>query len=469
EVHALMGENGAGTSTLIKAMTGVYPVDEGKVLVEGKEIAPRSPDDAVRYGISTVYQEVNLVPNLSVAENVCLGREPRGPLGIRWKALKERAEAAVARLGLDLDVRRPLGSCSIAIQQMVAIARALDVSAKVLVLDEPTSSLDAGEADQLFAAVRRLRDEGMGIVFVTHFLDQVYEISDRITILRNGQKVGTWRAEDLPRLDLVTQMIGRDAASLERVPETRRATAQGEPFLKARDLGRRGSVSNVSFELAQGEVLGLAGLLGSGRTEAVRLIFGLDSIDQGEMRLDGSTIHRFSPSRAIGGGIGMLPEDRKAEGIFPELTIRENMMIVLQARRGWLRRLPSRKQRELSTDLAKQLRVQPPDIERPIQFLSGGNQQKALIGRWLAVQPRLLLLDEPTRGIDVGAKFEIMSLVERLRSEGSSFVFVSSELAEVVRTATKVLVMRDRKAVRSLSADEITEDRIVETIAEGGS
>lgn len=468
EIQALMGENGAGKSTLIKVMTGVYPFDEGTITVDGNPIVPRSPDDAVRHGISTVYQEVNLVPNLSVAENVCLGREPRGPLGIRWGALRQRAEKAIARLGLDLDVQRPLGTCSIAIQQMVAIARALDVSAKVLVLDEPTSSLDAGEVDQLFAAVRTLRDEGMGIVFVTHFIDQVYELTDRIAILRNGKNVGSWDTAALPKLALVSNMIGRDASALERTVKPAVTTvSEGAPIVSAMDLGRRGAVSGVNFQLREGEVLGFAGLLGSGRTETVRLLFGLDTPDQGRLEADGRSIRRSNPREAIRRGFGLLAEDRKLEGIFPELSVRENMLIVLQARRGWLRKIPARQQRELATQLAKDLRVEPPDIDRPIQYLSGGNQQKALLARWIAVQPRLLLLDEPTRGIDVGAKFEIMGLVEKLRSEGKSFVFVSSELSEVVRASTSVIVMRDRKVVESLGAGEITEERIVNAIAGG--
>jgi simple sugar transport system ATP-binding protein len=465
EVHALMGENGAGKSTLIKTLTGVHPLDEGSMLLQGAAILPRTPDEAVRQGISTVYQEVNLVPNLSVAENVCLGREPRGPFGIRWREMNARAESAVNRLGLNLDVRRPLGSCSIAVQQMVAIARALDVSAKVLVLDEPTSSLDSDEVGQLFDAVRRLKADGLGIVFVTHFLDQVYEICDRVTILRNGSNVGTWPIGQLSRLELVSQMIGRDASALERAQEVRQAKPQGEPFFTADSLGRRGAVSNVSFDLGPGEVLGFAGLLGSGRTEAIRLAFGLDSPDQGTLHLDGKTVHRLTPRAAIRKGIGLLPEDRKVEGLFPELTIRENILIVLQARQGWLRKIPLRTQKALASELATRLQVQPPDIERPIQNLSGGNQQKALIARWLAVQPRLLLLDEPTRGIDVGAKFEIMSLVESLRSQGTSFAFVSSELSEVVRASTKVVVMRDRKAVETLDAARISEEGIIHEIA----
>jgi galactofuranose transport system ATP-binding protein len=465
EVHALMGENGAGKSTLIKTLTGVHIPDAGKILMLGQEVRPGSPDEAVRLGISTVYQEVNLVPNLTVMENLLLGREPKGPLGIRWREMRRRAEAAIERLGLTIDVGMPLGALSIALQQMVAIARALDVSAKVLVLDEPTSSLDAGEVEALFATMRRLREEGLGIVFVTHFLDQVYAVSDRITVLRNGRKVGTWNAAELSRLDLVSQMIGRDASALERSETIDADEAQGDPVLSAHDLGRKGSVSGVSLDLRKGETLGMAGLLGSGRTETVRLLFGIDAPDTGDLAIDGKKLPRLKPRAAIRRGIGYLSEDRKREGIFPELSVRENIVILQQATRGWHRRIPMAKQRATANELAERLKVQPPDVERPIQFLSGGNQQKALLARWLAIEPRVLLLDEPTRGIDVGAKFEIMSLVENLRKAGRSFVFVSSELPELVRSCTKVLVMRDRRAVRTLQGDEISEAAIVREIA----
>ncbi len=465
EVHALMGENGAGKSTLIKTMTGVYEPDAGSIHLSGTEIRPHMPSHAVKLGISTVYQEVNLVPNLTVMENLLLGREPRGFGGIKWAEMRRRAEVAIGRLGMSIDLRAPLGSLSIAQQQLVAIARALDTEAKVLILDEPTSSLDASEVESLFSLIRQLKADGLGIIFVTHFLEQVYAISDRITVLRNGSKVGTWDIASLSRLDLVTQMIGRDAATLDRPEMVAASSGSGIPVLAAKGLGRRGSVSGVDLELQPGETLGLAGLLGSGRTETVQLLFGIHPFDAGSLSVDGKTVSRMKPRLAIRKGIGYCSEDRKREGLFPELSVRENMLVLMQVQRGWHRRIPLAKQRTLAKELVDRLKVEPRDPEKPIQFLSGGNQQKALLARWLAVDPRVLLLDEPTRGIDVGAKFEIMSLVETLRQAGRSFVFVSSELPEVVRSCTRVLVMRDRHAVRTLESGEIAESTIVKEIA----
>lgn len=465
EVHALLGENGAGKSTLIKTMTGVYQPDEGSVLLEGKPIQPSSPAHAMSLGISTVYQEVNLVPNLTVMENLLLGREPRGILGIDWKQMRSRAERLIHRLGLSIDVRLPLGSLPVALQQMVAIARAVDVDAKVLVLDEPTSSLDADEVGALFDVVKTLRAQGLGIVFVTHFLDQVYAISDRITVLRNGQKVGTWATAELPKLQLVTHMIGRDASGLDQPVPREIADHSAQPVIEAKELGRKGWVTDVNLTLSQGSTVGLAGLLGSGRTETTKLLFGLVGWDRGELWFRGKKMSRLSTRAAIREGIGYVSEDRKREGIFPELTVRENIVLLAQVKKGWIKKIPLSRQRAVCDELMGQLRVQPSDPERQIQFLSGGNQQKALIARWLAVQPQVLLLDEPTRGIDVGAKFEVMGLVEKLRASGSALLFVSSELAEVVRASTKVVVLRDKKCVGSLESHDLTEERVLKEIA----
>lgn len=460
EVHALMGENGAGKSTLLKVLTGVYSADRGELLFRDQIISPRSTQDAARIGISAVYQELNLAPNLSIAENIVIGREPMGPMGIRWREVRERATRALGRLGLSLDINRPVGSCSPAIQHLTAIARALDIDARLLVLDEPTASLDRDEVENLFGVIRRLKEQGLGIIYVTHFLDEVYAIADRITVLRNGQKVGCDTPGAMPKRALVSLMIGRDAPS-EEPSDRPKASDAGELLLSVQDLGRQHSVTGLQFEVRQGEVLGLAGLLGSGRTETLRLLFGIDRPDSGRINLLGQIV-RLTPRKAMRIGVGMSPEERKAEGIFPTLSVRENMLIVAQVQRGWFRRLPATGDAEAKKD---ELRIATPDLDRSIGNLSGGNQQKALLARWLIARPKLLLLDEPTRGIDVGAKFEITNLVESLRQGGMAFVLVSSELSEVVHSSTQVAILRDRRMLGF--ADRLDERRILDQIAEG--
>ena len=477
EVHALMGENGAGKSTLIKVLTGVYRRDFGSVVLDGRAINPATPGEAQWLGISTVYQEVNLVPTLSVAENLFLGRLPKlAGLAVRWGAVRKRSEAALARLDLRVDVTRPLGSYSIAIQQMVAIARALDISAKLLILDEPTSSLDADEVSRLFGVMRRLREQGLGIVFVTHFLEQVYEVTDRITVLRNGRLVGEYETKALPRRELIGRMMGRELAGFET--EGHGGTAgmaprDGAPplarrvVLRAHGLGRRGVIKPFDLEICEGEVVGLAGLLGSGRTEIAKLLFGVEPADQGVAHIDGRPMRLLSPRHAIARGFAFLPEDRKTEGIIPELSVRENIILALQASKGWVAALSRRKQEELAEHYIKALGIATPHAEQSIRNLSGGNQQKALIARWLASNPRLLILDEPTRGIDVGAKAEIQKLILELCRNGMAVLFISSELEETVRCSDRVAVLRDREKVAELSGEHVSENRILQTIAEG--
>ena len=463
EVHALMGENGAGKSSLLKVLTGVYKPDEGVMTLDGTVIQPRSPAHAADLGISAVYQEVNLAPNLSVAENICLGREPRTRWGIDWREMANRAEIALGRLGVNLDVRKPLSSYTIAVQQLAAIARGLDVSAKVLVLDEPTSSLDASEVESLFVAMKRLREEGMGIVFVSHFLQQVEAISDRVTVLRNGRLVGVRAANELPRKELVEMMIGRSIGEIERA-NVQPVAGTSEPILKLDNAGRTSSVTSISFEAGAGEVVGLAGLLGSGRTETIRMCFGFDALTEGRAKFR-KCDYPISPRTAIRLGMGHCPEDRKAEGIFPNLTVAENVAIVRQTKRGWYRPISQRAQKAMAEDAIRDLKIATPDGQKKIGELSGGNQQKALLSRWLASEPLLMLLDEPTRGIDVGAKFEIADLIERLRQSGMAFVFVSSELSEVVHSSTKIVVMRDRSQV-GIMPSGATEDDVLAKIAE---
>jgi simple sugar transport system ATP-binding protein len=474
EVHALMGQNGAGKSTLVKVLTGVYRQDSGEMLLEGKPIRPDSPLVAQRLGINTVYQEVNLCANLSVAENIFIGAEPMRFGRIDWKSMYRRAREVLARLNIDIDVTGTLSSFSIALQQMVAIARVLDTAAKVLVLDEPTSSLDESEVEQLFKVIRKLRDEGLAILFITHFLDQTYQISDRITVLKNGAFVGEYRTADIPKIDLITKMLGKEltefsfSARSGAVSGTGPGTAErGEAILQAVGLGLQGSIAPFDLSLVGGEVLGLAGLLGSGRTEMARLLFGIDAADRGEILFKGRKVAFSSPRNAMMAGMGFCSEDRKNEGIFAELSIRENIILALQAKRGMFRTLSQRKQLEIADELIKTLGIKTPSSAFEARQLSGGNQQKLLLARWLATHPIILILDEPTRGIDVGAKLEIMEQILNLSREGLGVIFISSEFEEVIRCSDKILVLKDKTKIAELSGEDMTESAILHTIAGG--
>jgi simple sugar transport system ATP-binding protein len=474
EVHALLGENGAGKSTLIKVLTGVYTIDEGDITLDGNSVRFGSPLQAQQGGVSTVYQEVNLVPNLSVAENIFIGREPRQFGKIRWGLMRRRAAELLKRLQIEVDVSAPLGEQSLALQQMVAIARAIDIEAKVLILDEPTSSLDAGEVEQLFRVMRQLKGDGIAILFVTHFLDQVYEISDRITVLRNGRLVGEFPTAELAQVDLVGKMLGRELAALERLEEQpKRALAaieSSDPVVEAREVGRRGAIAPFSLAIHKGEVVGLAGLLGSGRTELARLLFGADRHDHGHIQIDGEHVPIRAPRTAMAHDIAFCSENRRTEGLVEELTVRENIILALQAVRGWSRPIPRRRQDELVDKYIKALRINPANPDLPVRNLSGGNQQKVVLARWLIMDPRLLILDEPTRGIDVGAKAEIQRLVVELSDGGMAVLFISAELEEVLRLSHKIAVLRDRRLVTELAnTDEVDADRIMQTIASAGA
>lgn len=473
EIHALMGGNGAGKSTLIKVLTGVERPDSGKIFLEGKEITVKSPQNAQALGISTVYQEINLCQNLTVAENILIGREPRKFGSIHWKSLNAQAGEILRRvLGMDIDVTRQLDSYSVAIQQMVAIARALEIeSAKALILDEPTSSLSANETQQLFSVMRKLKSEGVGIIFITHFIDQVYEISDRVTIIRNGLLVGTYDTSALPRMELVTKMIGRSIAVLEEMSKAKVETEKtigAEPVLKSIGLGRSGEVEPLDLELHPGEVLGLAGLVGSGRSEIAGLLFGLETPDTGALMVSGKKVERHSPRDSITRGIALSPEDRKAAGIVDDLTVRENIILAVQSNRGWLRFLSPQKQLEIAEKYIELLDIATPSPEQPVKNLSGGNQQKVILARWLATNPQVLILDEPTRGIDVGTKAEIQKLVLSLAEEGKACIFISSELEEVMRCSHRIAAIHGRRKVAEFSG-EVDESVIMQSIAGSGS
>jgi monosaccharide-transporting ATPase len=471
EIHALVGENGAGKSTLIKVMTGVERYDTGKIIFDGEEVVIRSPQHAQNIGISTVYQEVNLCSNLSVAENILIGREPHKFGRIDWKGMNEHAAQILKRLEVDIDVSQPLESYSTAIQQIAAIARALEISSsKMLILDEPTSSLDAHETAQLFRVMNRLRSEGVAIIFITHFINQVYELADRITVLRNGKLVGTFETGKLSRLDLISKMIGRSLAEYDNLSKTKLKISeqiQQESVMYADGLGLTDTIEPFDLELHAGEVVGLAGLLGSGRTEVAKLLFGIDKPDKGSLKVNGEEVKSFSPNNSLERGIALCPEDRKAEGILGDLTIRENIIMALQAHLGWFKFITLKKQYEIADKYIEMLNIATPSADQAIKNLSGGNQQKVILARWLATNPQVLILDEPTRGIDVGAKAEIQKLVLSLADEGKSCVFISSELEEVLRTSHRIAVLRDREKVAEYDGD-IDEHTVMRSIAGSG-
>ena len=468
EVHALLGENGAGKSTLIKILTGAYRRDGGTIRVAGTEADPRTVGEAQTLGIGTVYQEVNLLPNLTVAENLYLGRQPRRFGLVDYRRMNADARRLMMRYGLSVDVTQTLDTYSVAIRQIVAIARAVDLSGKVLVLDEPTASLDPGEVGLVFGVIGALRDEGLGIVIITHFLDQVFAIADRVTVLRNGKLAGSRPIRGLERMDLIALMLGRELESETADRAAPRIAAAGDPAFRFENYGRKGGIAPFDLAIGPGEVVGVAGLLGSGRTETARLLFGADRRDSGTAFVDGREISIGSPERAVAAGFGFCPEERKTDGIVADLSVRENIVLALQARRGWARALRRSEQAELADRFIEALDIRPADPEMPIKFLSGGNQQKALLARWLATEPRLLILDEPTRGIDVGAHAEIIRLIDRLRDDGMALVVISSELEELVAYASRVVVLADRRHVAELTGKDISPAAIMASIAAHG-
>ncbi|PMS21662.1 sugar ABC transporter ATP-binding protein [Trinickia dabaoshanensis] len=474
EVHTLMGQNGAGKSTLINVLTGVHAHDAGEIRVDGRPVRFAAPLEAEAAGIRTLYQEVNLCPNLSVAENIFAGRQPRRRGAIDWKAIHAGARDALAQLNLSLDVTQSLDTYPIAVQQMVAIARAVSVEARVLILDEPTSSLDDSEVAKLFEVLRNLKDSGIAILFVTHFLEQTYAISDRITVMRNGEREGEYLAKDLPVDELVHKMVGNVPVAGERSTTSKAqsdaaAASPGASRFDMRGVGRRGAVQPLDLTLEPGRIVGLAGLLGSGRTETARLLFGADRADTGTITVNDKPIKLGSPRHAVRHGIAYCPEDRKKEGIVGALSVRENIVLALQARRGWWRPLGRAKEKRIAEHYVKALGIRTRDIEQPIELLSGGNQQKALLARWLAIDPKMLILDEPTRGIDVAAKFEIMERVSKLCEKGLGILLISSEIAEVLRVSDRIAVLRDRRKVAELSGTDLDEHAVYRLIAGGGA
>lgn len=469
EIHALMGENGAGKSTLIKVLTGVYEKDAGDIYIAGQDgaVSIRRPQDAQKWGISTVYQEITLCPNLTVAENMYIARTPGSFTS--WKKMNAGAKRLLEELGIPAEPNRQLGDYSIAVQQMVAIARAVDMDCKVLILDEPTSSLDEQEVAKLFRLMRDLRAKGVGILFVTHFLDQVYEVCDRITVLRDGQLVGEYAIENLPRVQLVSKMLGKELDDMAAIKDDSAAdqAASGAPVLEAQGLSSSDAVYPFDFSIRQGEVNGFTGLLGSGRSECVRAIFGADHVTGGHVRVNGKAAKIRKPLDAMKHGIGYLPEDRKRDGIVGDLSVRENIILALQVLQGPFKPISRAQAEKYADEYIRLLEIKTASSATPINQLSGGNQQKVILARWLLTNPQYLILDEPTRGIDIGTKTEIQKLVLKLAAQGKSCTFISSEIDEMLRTCSRLVVMRDRHVVGELTGDDLNQTKIMETIAGG--
>ncbi len=468
EIHALMGENGAGKSTLVKVLTGVHIKDAGEIRIAGIEgpVSIRSPQDAQNAGISTVYQEITLCPNLTVAENMYIGRG--NYKFVNRRAQEKKADELLEKLNIPAKAGQQLGTCSLAVQQMVAIARAVDMDCKVLILDEPTSSLDEREVELLFTLMRELKCNGVGIIFITHFLEQVYEVCDKITVLRNGEFVGEYTVSELPRVKLISAMLGKDMEDMTNLKNQKRPySGAGEVVYEAEDLSSSEGVRPFNFLINKGEVNGFTGLLGSGRSESVRAIFAADRVTGGKVKINGKSVKITKPKDAMENGIGYLPEDRKGDGIIQDLSVRENLILALQVLKGFTKPISRAESEKLADEFIEKLQIKTASKETPIKSLSGGNQQKVILARWLLTHPQYLILDEPTRGIDVGTKLEIQKQVLKLAEQGVSVTFISSEIEEMLSVCQRLIVMRDRKIVGELKDDLLRQDVIMQTIAGG--
>src|SRR3954467_4970494 len=471
EVHALIGQNGAGKSTLIKVLTGVYSKDSGRIEFDGGEVTFPSPHAAQLAGLSTIYQEVNLVPFRSVAENVFLNREPKRYGLIDWGRMNREAAAILRRLDIDVDVSRPLYEYSIATQQMTALARALSTEAKLVIMDEPTSALADNEVQTLFRVIRQLKGEGISVVFVSHRLDELYAVCDRVTVMRDGRTIERREMSQITRYELVSKMLGRELAEQlsQRRAEDGDPEADGPPMLEAADLRRGRALDGVSVSIRSGEIVGLAGLLGSGRTETARAIFGADPLDSGTVAVDGTPLDLKSPADAVRHKIGFSSEDRKTEGIIAQLSVRENLTLALLPRLQRHGIVDRKRQTETVDRFIKAIGIKCSSPDQPVRELSGGNQQKVLLSRWLCTDPKLLILDEPTRGIDVGAKRDIQVLVRQLADEGLAVLLITSELEEIIADSDRVVTLRDGRSVAELTGDRITEDALMQAMATGAA
>ena len=469
EVHAVVGQNGAGKSTLIKILNGAYRRDGGEVVFDGRPVDFASPQQAQAGGVSTIFQEINLVPFRSVAENIFMGREPRRLGLIDWRTMNRGAGEALGRLGIDIDVRKPLMTYNVALQQMVAIARAVSVESKLVVMDEPTSSLDDREVATLFEVIRGLQASGVSVIYISHRLDELHQICDRITILRDGKTVAVRSMAEVTKLEIVALMLGKELGEVRRAGATgfgeRGSAAEGEALLEVSHVRRGRMLRDASVTVRPGEIVGLAGLLGSGRTELARAVFGADPIDGGSIAFAGRETPFGSPAEAIRAGIGLCTEDRKVEGIIPYMSVRENLTLAALPALVSNGIVDLDRQREIVDRFIARLGIKTSNPDQPIRELSGGNQQKVLLARWLCLNPKLLILDEPTRGIDVGAKAEIQALIDELASEGLGVLMISSEIEEITEGSDRVTVLSDGRTVADLGRDEISQDAVIRAMA----
>jgi ribose transport system ATP-binding protein len=471
EVHSLVGENGAGKSTLIKVMTGAYSRDGGEIFLEGQNVNFRLPEDAQHAGVVAVYQEINLLMFRSVAENIFLGREPRRFGLVDWTKMNREAGVLLESLGLNIDPKAELGSLNIALRQMVAITRGVSLGAKVLVLDEPTSSLTEKEVGILYDVIRQLKNQGTSIVYISHRFDELYAVCDKVTVLRDGRLVGTRNLAGLERIDLICMMLGKQREELEKKGATafgehQKARQEAVPLLQTKNLSKGRRVRNVSLEAHHGEILGMAGLLGSGRTDVARAIFGADPVDAGKVFVNGKELDLHSPSDAIYAGVAFLSEDRKAEGIIPEWSVRENLTLAALPSMTRMGVVSRTQQKEIVDKFIGRLGIKTSGPDQKIRELSGGNQQKVLLARWLCKNPKFMIMDEPTRGVDIGAKGEIQKLVAELANDGLGVLMISSELEELVEGSDRVVVMRDGELAAEIPRSQLSQDAIINAMAE---
>ncbi len=459
EVHVLLGENGAGKSTLVKVLSGAYQKTSGRIVLNGTETIIRNPRNAQELGIGIIYQELNLVPQLSAAENIFLGREHTLRFGLLDRAMMVRdSQKLLMELGVDVDVRCPVRELGIAQQQMVEVVKALSLEARILIMDEPTSALSEHEISELFITIRRLKEKGVAIIYISHRLEELFEIGDRVTVLRDGRTIGTKLISNVQKSDLIAMMVNRELKS--HFPKEK--AKRGREILRVQGLTRKGVLHGISFSLHQGEILGIAGLLGSGRTELARALFGVDTIDTGTVYVNGVRQRITSPRRAIDLGMGLLTEDRKSQGLVMTLPVRDNICLASIERFSRYGFIDIGRERRAATRYSQSLRIKTPSLDQQVLYLSGGNQQKVVLSKWLCREAEILIFDEPTRGIDVGAKVEIYKLMNRLVAEGAGILMISSELLEILGMSDRILVMNQGRISGEFDAAEATQEKILQ-------